>query len=134
MKRIFLFCCVLLTSGCWWTAQNAHYTPMGTSPLVAWGLGEAVSVSATGKMMEDHVASWITGKECSVARAVKGEGKFCMTPVELERAARPDWKAERVYCYRTIAAPTCYNQPSPYATDVLIGIYERPVFPVSEYD
>lgn len=97
-------------------------------------MGEAVSLSITGKMMEDHVASWVTGKECSVERFIKGEGKFCMTPAELARAARPDWKAEKVYCYKSIAAPTCYNQPSPYATDVLIGIYERPIFPLNDYD
>lgn len=133
MKRVFLIFCVLMLSGCWWTTQNAHM-PMGTSPLVTWGMGEAVSLSITGKMMEDHVASWVTGKECSVERFIKGEGKFCMTPAELARAERPDWKAEKVYCYKSIAAPTCYNQPSPYATDVLIGIYERPIFPLNDYD
>ena len=134
MKRLILIFCALATSGCWWTAQNAHYTPMGTSPFVAWGLGEAVSVTTTGKMMEDHIASWVTGEDCSVERFVKGEGKFCMTPVELERASRPSWKAQTVYCYRSLAAPTCYDRPSPHPSDVLIGVYERPVFKPELYD
>ena len=79
--------------------------------------------------MEDNIASFFTGKDCSLSRKLKGEGKYCMTALELERANRPPWKIQKVYCYQSLAAPTCYTRPSPYPTDTLIGIYDRPVYP-----
>lgn len=123
----------LMTAGCWWTTPSGHM-PMGASPLVVWGAGETISLISTGKTMEDHLFSVVTDKDCSIERAVKGEGKFCMTPVELERAARPKWGVQKIYCYQSLALPTCYDRPSPYPTDVLIGIYEKPIFPPNIYD
>lgn len=57
-----------------------------------------------------------------------------MTTLEIERANRPKWGIQKIYCYQTLAAPTCYAQPSPYPTDRLIGIYDKPVFPLNKYD
>lgn len=122
----------LLLSGCWWTTPSSHM-PMGASPLVVWGAGETISVLATGKLMEDHLFSAITDKNCSLERKLSGAGNFCMTELELERAARPDWSIQKVYCYQSIAQPTCYNQPSPYPTDILIGVYDKPVYPTPKY-
>lgn len=131
MKKTLLICVCFLLSGCWWTTQNSHM-PMGTTPLITWGAGEVISVMATGKTMEDHIFSFVTDKDCSIARAMSGEGKFCMTPVELERAARPKYGIQKVYCYKSLAAANCYDRPSPYPTDTLIGIYEKPIYPMTD--
>ena len=103
--------------------------PFGAAPLTVWGAGEAVSYLATGKIMEDNVASFFTGKDCSLGRKLSGEGKYCMTAFELERANRPAWNVRKIYCYQSLAAPTCYTAPSPYPSDTLIGIYDQPVYP-----
>ena len=115
-------------SGCWLTTPNSSM-PFGAAPLTVWGAGEAVSYLATGKIMEDHVASLFTGKNCSLGRKLSGEGKYCMTTLELERANRPDWSVQKVYCYQSLATPTCYNRPSPHPSDTLIGVYDKPVYP-----
>ena len=93
-----------------------------------WGAGEAVSVLTTGKAIESHIAGAITGKDCSVERIFTGEGKFCMTQIELMRMNTPYRSLEPVYCYRTLAAPACYAAPSPNPSDILIGVYEKPVY------
>ncbi|MBR1778344.1 MAG: hypothetical protein IJ752_07165 [Alphaproteobacteria bacterium] len=115
-------------SGCWLTATNSSM-PFGAAPLTVWGAGEAISYLATGKIMEDNAASFFTGKDCSLGRKLSGEGKYCMTTLELERANKPAWSVQKIYCYQSLAAPTCYTQPSPYPTDTLIGIYDKPVYP-----
>lgn len=127
MKYLFLALFMTQLSGCWLTASNSHL-PWSVSPLGLWGAGEAVSVLTTGKAMESHLASAITGKDCSVERAFSSNGKFCMTQIELMRMNTPDYTLEAVYCYRSLAAPVCYARPSPNPADVLIGVYEKPVY------
>lgn len=127
MKYLILALFTTLMSGCWLTASNSHL-PWSVSPLGLWGAGEAVSVLATGKAMESHIAGAITGKDCSVERAFSGEGKFCMTQIELMRMNAPRYTLAPVYCYRTLAAPVCYDAPSPNPADMLVGVYERPVY------
>jgi len=127
MKYLILALFTTLLSGCWLTASNSHL-PWSVSPLGLWGAGEAVSVLATGKAMESHIADAITGKDCSVERAFSGEGKFCMTQIELMRMNAPRYTLAPVYCYRTLAAPVCYDAPSPNPADMLVGVYERPVY------
>ncbi len=127
MKYLILALFTTLLSGCWLTASNSHL-PWSVSPLGLWGAGEAVSVLATGKAMESHIAGAITGKDCSVERAFSGEGKFCMTQIELMRMNEPRYTLVPVYCYRTLAAPVCYDAPSPNPADMLVGVYERPVY------
>lgn len=127
MKYLILALFTTLLSGCWLTASNSHL-PWSVSPLGLWGAGEAVSVLATGKAMESHIAGAITGKDCSVERAFSGEGKFCMTQIELMRMNEPRYTLAPVYCYRTLAAPVCYDTPSPNPADMLVGVYERPVY------
>lgn len=132
MKYLLIIFLSLATSGCWFTTEHA-YVPLGTTPLILWGAGETVSYLATGKIMEDNIASFVTGKDCSLGRKLSSEGKYCMTELELEEANRPKWSVEKIYCYRSLAAPTCYIGPSPNPTDFLIGIYDKPVYPVSKY-
>ena len=128
MKYLFAILLLPFLSGCWWTTPTSSM-PFGAAPLTVWGAGEAVSYLATGKIMEDNVTSFITGKDCSLGRKLSGEGKYCMTTLELERANRPEWTVQKIYCYQSLAAPTCYAQPSPNPADTLIGIYDRPVYP-----
>ncbi|MBF0324329.1 hypothetical protein [Magnetospirillum moscoviense] len=75
---------------------------------------EVLSVINTRKTMGDHVATWITGKDCSTVRAQR-EGVWCV-----------DWPAPpsppaQVYCYASIAKPSCYSQPYNEGNDRLIG-------------
>ena len=128
MKYIAIVFFLPFLSGCWLTAHNSAM-PFNAAPLTVWGAGEAVSYLATGKIMEDNVASFFTGKDCSLGRKLRNEGKYCMTTLELERANRPEWTVQKVYCYQSLAAPTCYTQPSPNPADTLIGIYDKPVYP-----
>lgn len=127
MKYLFLTFFVATLSGCWFTNPNTHL-PWEVSPLGIWGAGEAVSVLTTGKAIESHIAGAITGKDCSVERIFTGKGKFCMTQIELMRMNTPYRSLEPVYCYRTLAAPACYAAPSPNPSDILIGVYEKPVY------
>ena len=127
MKYLFLALFAAQLSGCWFTDANTHL-PLHASPLGLWGAGEAVSVLTTGKAMESHLASAVTGKDCSVGRFFSGKGKFCMTQIELMRENMPRYTTEPVYCYRTLAAPVCYGVPSPNPADALVGVYEKPVY------
>lgn len=128
MKYFTLVFLLPFLSGCWFTTPSSSM-PFGAAPLTVWGAGEAISYLATGKIIEDNVASLFTGKDCSLGRKLSGEGKYCMTTLELERANKPVWSVQKVYCYQSLAAPTCYASPSPYPSDVLIGIYDKPVYP-----
>ena len=106
MKHIALLIFTTFLSGCWLTTHTSKM-PFGAMPLTV-------------------VAA---GKDCSLARKLSGEGKYCMTELEIERANRPAWTAQKVYCYRSLAAPACYDRPSPNPRDALIGVYDRPVYP-----
>ena len=128
MKHIALLIFTTFLSGCWLTKHTSKM-PFGAMPLTVVAAGEAVSWLATDKFLSDHVASLSTGKDCSLARKLSGEGKYCMTELEIERANRPAWTAQKVYCYRSLAAPACYDRPSPNPRDALIGVYDRPVYP-----
>lgn len=75
---------------------------------------EVLSVINTKKTMGDHLATWITGKDCSTIRAQR-EGVWCV-----------DWPGpppprQQVYCYASIARPSCYSQPYNEGNDRLIG-------------
>ena len=133
MKYIVTLFFIALLCGCWLTTPNTSM-PFGAAPLTVWGAGETVSYLATGKIIEDNIASVITGKDCSVARKLTGKGKYCMTRSEIEKQNRPPWHTRKVYCYRSLAAPNCYSRPSPYPYDSLIGIYDQPVYPENMFD
>jgi hypothetical protein len=59
--------------------------------------------------MSDHLASWVTGQDCSILRYTK-DGKYCVTAAEL---AKQDAELHRPYdgaCYRVRGNVTCYDQ------------------------
>jgi hypothetical protein len=78
-------------------------------PAVLAGTIEGVSLNQTGKTMSDHLASWVTGQDCSILRYTK-DGKYCVTAAEL---AKQDAELHRPYdgaCYRVRGNVTCYDQ------------------------
>ena len=127
MKYAFLLLFVCSLSGCFLTASNKHL-PFHASPLTVLAVGEAVSYLATDRTLGDHLSSAVTGKHCSIARKMSGEGKYCMTEAEIKKANEPKYAVEKEYCYRSLASVSCYSKPSPYPSDILVGVYERPVY------
>ena len=61
-------------------------------------------VIGSDKTMIDHVISLASGKNCSAVRKERGM-TYCK---EDEIIPRPE-----VYCYRELAAVTCYDKPDP---------------------
>ena len=89
---------VFLLSGC-----SAFTVPESTA-MTGLLLGDVVSLSYTQKTLEDHAASKITGQDCSFLRYIKGY-PYCediIPPVKVSRDS---------FCYKTLAAITCYEQP-----------------------
>lgn len=111
---------ILLLSGCMWVDQNGFnggMSPPNTG--VALANLEVVSVMTTKKTIGDHLATWITGKDCSAVRAER-EGAWCV-----------DWPSPptppaQVYCYASLARPSCYAQPYNEGNDRLIGFVPAP--------
>ena len=101
MGRVLITCiAVSLLAAC-----NSTIAGQTTPGLSAWLGADVVSVVATQKTIEDHVISGIIGEDCSTVRASNG-GKYC------EEIPKPAPTMVRTaYCYRTLAAVSCYNQP-----------------------
>ena len=71
----------------------------------------AVSFAVTDKLPADHLASWITGEDCSMHQAANTR-HYCRDPnADAKVAAAP------LYCYRTLGEITCYAAPDPQASD-----------------
>ncbi len=106
---------ILLVAGCGWVGPDGitgGMSPPNTG--VALANLEVLSVINTKKTLADHLATWIVGKDCSTVRAQR-EGAWCV-----------DWPAppsppQQVYCYQSIARPTCYTEPYNQGNDRLIG-------------
>lgn len=75
---------------------------------------EALSLMGTHKSIVDHIYGWITDKDCSSPRAERGEA-YCR-----EWVGKPP-PPPQIYCYSTLARPTCYAQPYNEGNDRLIG-------------
>lgn len=106
---------ILLLSGCVWVDSSGLNPGMSPpNPGIALMNLEVLSVINTKKTLGDHVATWVTGKDCSTPRAQR-EGTWCV-----------DWPApppppQQVYCYSSIARASCYQQPYNEGNDRLIG-------------
>lgn len=106
---------ILLLSGCAWVSPDGLNPGMSApNEGVALVNLEVLSVINTKKTLADHVATWITGRDCSTIRAQR-EGAWCV-----------DWPGpppprQQVYCYSSIARPSCYAQPYNEGNDRLIG-------------
>lgn len=121
IRHIAPLAALALLSGCGWVSRNGletDYDRVGDVPLFL-NL-EILSVINTKKTMGDHVATWVTGKDCSTIRAQR-EGVWCV-----------DWPSpppppQQVYCYASLAKPSCYAQPYNEGNDRLIGFVPAPV-------
>ena len=78
-----------------------------------------VSFVHTDKTLGDHVATWAFDKDCSTLSLANGED-YCKPHVTEEElaAAEADAKARLTgtYCYRTLGAINCYQQPDEAAS------------------
>ncbi len=107
---------MLVMGGCAWLGPGGSVSP-GPKPVpnaYTFMQLEALSLINTRKTMGDHVVGWITGKDCSSPRAERGDAYCIDIP---DRPAPPP----QVYCYSTLARPTCYSQPYNEGNDRLIG-------------
>jgi hypothetical protein len=69
---------------------------------------EVASVVNTDRTLTDHVASNLTGQDCSTVK-INTRGQYCVDPNAIPPAPPP------VYCYRSLGDITCFNEPNPYA-------------------
>jgi hypothetical protein len=120
IRRIAPLAGILLLSGCMWVDQNGITGGMSApNEGVALANLEVISVMTTKKTIGDHLATWVTGKDCSTVRAER-EGAWCV-----------DWPSPpapptQVYCYASLARPSCYSQPYNEGNDRLIGFVPAP--------
>jgi len=75
---------------------------------------DVASVMLTKKTVFDHVATMVTGQDCSTPRAER-DGAYCVKWPE------PPVPPTEVYCYSTLARPTCYSQTYNQSNDHLVG-------------
>jgi hypothetical protein len=116
IRRIAPLAGILLLSGCaWYNPGTGLETDIQVvdKPFLFAQL-EVLSVINTHKTMGDHVISWITGKDCSTVRAER-EGVYCT-----DRPGPPP-PPQQVYCYSSLARPSCYSQPYNEGNDRLLG-------------
>jgi hypothetical protein len=89
---------------------------LAVAPAAAVYAGvEGISLNHTDKLMSDHVASAVTGEDCSFLK-YKDTGNYCRSAAEIaaeEARARRDLAG---YCYRTRGLVTCYDTPDPTAS------------------
>lgn len=90
-RRLYIVGLVLLTQGCaiLVTATGAGTVGTGTAATTSTALevaqaldaakavGDVASYQKTGKTLTDHFISKLTGKDCRLARKLKGEGDYC---------------------------------------------------------
>ncbi len=106
---------VLLLCGCGFATQSGlATTPKPLSNPYTFFQLEALSLINTHKTMGDHIIGWITDKDCSSPRSERGE-EYCR-----------DWPGRptpppQVYCYASLAKPSCFSQPYNEGNDHLIG-------------
>jgi len=89
-------------SGC-----GIEYLP----PVAIAATIEGVSLNQTGKTVSDHLASWVTGEDCSVLRAHKDGGKYCMSSAAIAQEQAELHRAYAGDCYRVRGNVACYDQP-----------------------
>lgn len=111
---------ILLLAGCGFPTHDGIETKLDQGGNV-YGLTslEVLSVVNTKKTLGDHLATWITGKDCSTLRAQR-EGAWC---VEWPAPPAPP---QQLYCYASLARPSCYSQPYNEGNDRLIGFVPAP--------
>ncbi len=105
----------LASAGCAYVGNEGIETKLGqVKNPVLWLNLEVASLVVTKKTMFDHVATWVTGRDCSTPRAER-EGVYCVDWPE------PPSPPPQVYCYASLGRPSCFAQPYNEGNDRLIG-------------
>lgn len=119
-RRFAPMAIALALPGCMWVDQESLHAG-GNPPGIGATLVnlEVLSVINTKKTLSDHIATWVTGKDCSAVRAER-EGVWCVDWPD------PPAPPQQVYCYATWARPSCYAQPYNQGNDRLIGFVPAP--------
>ncbi len=114
-RSLTVIALLAVLAGCVEMANDGFETKLGKvkTPALLANL-EIASLVGTKKTMFDHVATWVTGRDCSSPRAERN-GAYCV-----------DWPAHpapppQEYCYATLGRPTCYAQPYSQDRGSLIG-------------
>ena len=105
---------VSLLSACSPAKNTALALHPPASPFTALLAVDAVSVINTGKTMEDHVASWITGEDCSLIRASHGYD-YC------ENTKPGPTVTQTAYCYKSLAKVSCFDRRLASDRNVYVG-------------
>lgn len=98
-RRQPVWMAVLLAS---WLTQSGCTATQLTGAAVGVDM---VSLNTTKKTIGDHVASGITGQDCSIISLTE-TGTYCPEKLVVDRS--------RLYCYRTLADVECHHIPDPY--------------------
>lgn len=115
-SAVILLAVSLALGGCELGATTAsEFMPLGLSPVATVMGADAVSVVNSQKTLGDHLFSHMTKMECSSPKAMRDGGDYCR-PKQQKPAPQP-----MVYCYRTMANPTCYAVQNPTGYGTRIG-------------
>ena len=87
-------------------AALAILLSLALSGCESLALLEGGSAVVSGERFSDHVISLGSGKTCSMKRKAQG-----LTYCEEDEAV----PQQNLYCYRTLAAVTCYDRPPAFA-------------------
>ncbi len=79
-------------------------------PFLAVVGGETMSLSTTDKTLGDHLASAVTGKDCSTFEA-REKRPYCQPYKE-----KADPSINDPHCYRTLGSVDCYDRTYKYPT------------------
>lgn len=79
-------------------------------------VSDIASVATTEKTVDDHIASAVTKKDCSVERFIDGK-KYCLEKKVEEKPVEQPKK----YCYKTLATVDCYLEPLKNRNDYLLN-------------
>ena len=87
-------------------------------PVAVAAAVEGVSLNQTGKTVSDHLASLVTGSDCSVLGYTK-TGTYCRTAAEIAKEEALLSRPYDGYCYRQRGGVVCFTDPDPTATTEL---------------
>jgi hypothetical protein len=99
--------CLLAVAGLLSACSPAQNTALAlhppASPFTALLIADGISVINSSKTVEDHVASWITGENCSTLRAYHGY-PYCTDD------RPPPKQPMTTYCYKSLAVVSCFDR------------------------
>lgn len=79
------------------------------------GLVVAALSGCAERTLDDRVVSWVSGQDCSGARAESG-GLYCVNP-----QPQPPTVAQRRFCYQTLAKINCYTERQAMDSGSFVG-------------